>query len=327
MREAALGLALAASTGLFALRASADAGPEPSPDAIFAKGLDRYNAKDYAGAIAIWEELARRIGEDRAWRALYNLGLAYEASGDLAAAVARYDAFLARVGKETGTLPPDLEQRRQDAAERAHAIRASHGELRVAIPKNGVSVLVKIGGGAPREPGFTSFVAPGELTIAIEPRDPSSAVHARNAVVVLTAGQVTEVDTTLVAAEASPPPSTSSSVKPMPGLVSHFPTPWVVAGAGLTVAACALPIALGINAAKRRDDALVLGAGHTDYAAALSTYESARTAYYVSYAAPAAFGALTIVITIVGLGAHGEPQRAVSIAPFADAGLSARGRF
>jgi hypothetical protein len=96
--------------------ASADA------EATFKRGLDAFDARDYLGAAAIWEPLTTPAGGGR-WKVLYNLGLAYQSAGDAARAVERFEAFAAAAEREASR-PPELEERRLDALERARTLRA-----------------------------------------------------------------------------------------------------------------------------------------------------------------------------------------------------------
>ncbi|MFO0618873.1 MAG: hypothetical protein U0414_40165 [Polyangiaceae bacterium] len=105
-------------------------------------------------------------------------------------------------------------------------------------------------------------------------------------------------------------------VEPKPA----FPTAWVAAGAGLTIASFALPIGLGVDAGSRGNAAGALGPGHTAYADAVEEYVSARTRYYASYAVPAVLGAATLTVAIVGaariaLAPSGAPRVGVALVP------------
>jgi hypothetical protein len=80
-----------------------------------------------------------------------------------------------------------------------------------------------------------------------------------------------------------------------------FPTMWVVIGGGATALSFILPAVLLDRAASKRDEAEALGPGHTAYADAKQGFDEARTAYELSYALPAALGAITLVVATVGL--------------------------
>src|SRR5579864_5604970 len=97
-RELALSLALSLAPSFVAAVARADPAPPPpqaSPehDAAFKSGLAHFEQADYVGAIQTWESLLATIGEERGHKVLYNLGLAYEAIGDVTHAIERFRAF------------------------------------------------------------------------------------------------------------------------------------------------------------------------------------------------------------------------------------------
>jgi tetratricopeptide (TPR) repeat protein len=300
-------------------------------DALFQRGLDRYDAKDYAGAVALWEHLLRSLGEQRGWKVLYNLGLAHQASGDATRAIERFDAFLLRVhnleAPSDGPIPPELAERRDDAAARASAIRATHGAVRAIAPRSAEVVMVRVGTAAPRAAGFTLYLAPGPHEIEIETGTP----HARRITVQVTAGGSLEVDTTRPAPATAPTPAAPRGDQ-IVAQRSSFPTGWFVAGAGLTAASVILPVALGLRANSLRDDAEKLGPGHTGYAAAAGEFDDARDAYRASFALPAVLAAATLAIPILyfTLSAGDPPQKAVSLQASSNGeggSLWARGRF
>ena len=92
--------------------------------------------------------------------------------------------------------------------------------------------------------------------------------------------------------EAPPPPRAAEPPR--------FPFLAVGIGVAATGLSFALPIALRGHAADARATAAALGAGQTGYADALGIYEGARTRYYASFALPAALGAITAGVAIVG---------------------------
>jgi len=90
-------------------------------------------------------------------------------------------------------------------------------------------------------------------------------------------------------------------------------------------------MSLGLRATARRDEAAQLGPSHSQYADAFETYNSARTAYYSSYALPAAFGAITLTIALIGIATsddNGDGQvQAGLLLPKGGGGLCAYGTF
>jgi len=305
----AFGPLIALLLGLLpALPARAQAPPSSAEtDATFSRGLSLFDAKDYAGAAAVWEGLLASVGEAKGWKVFYNLGLAYEAALDATRAIERYDAFLRAVEREPMPLPAALEDRKQDAADRSRALKATHGAVRVHSPASGERVMVRVDDTPPRAAPFTAYARPGPLLVEVGVGGP----RPRRVDVNLAAGITSDVDATESPIAPPPPPSTHGTAPPPPP-PSSFPTVWVVTGAGLTAASIALPIALNARAASKREDAEKLGVGHTDYAAARDEFDSARTLYYASYAVPALLGAVTVAIAIVGAVKQG-PTTAVSV--------------
>ncbi|MEZ4295226.1 MAG: hypothetical protein R3B70_09645 [Polyangiaceae bacterium] len=252
----------------------------------FSEGLASFTAGRYGEAIARWEGIVRALGEERAFKVLYNLGLAYEASGDASRAIERFDAFLRHLAAQPSELTRDME-RRQDAAERARAMKASRGALAVPAPQ-GRACDVRIDHEAPRPAGFTAYVAPGEHEVEVFSGSPDARIER----VRVEKGREVQVDT------APPPQATEPRVVVVraPEGPPEMPTAVLIGGGALTIATLVLPLALGLHAADLRSSAEALGRGHTRYAGAVRDFEDARTSYLVSYALPAAIGVTTLAI-------------------------------
>lgn len=281
---------------------SASEAPASADDsnAVFQQGLAKYEAGQVAEAAEQWEQLRERLGPDRGWKLLYNLGLAYDRMGDATLAVERFESFLVQVAARVGALPVEYEQRREDAALRLLALKQSHGA--VVLPPAVGSVRVRIDDATTRAVGFTAYLQPGDHGVTLI----GSAGATRTERITAVAGQSIELDTRDPAlALAVAPPTGRRSSGPIGGdrlaEPAEFPTTVVLIGAGLTAAAVVLPTALWYYAADQREEADDLGRGHTGYAAAVEDFESARTAYQVSYLLPATLGAATLGVAIWGL--------------------------
>ena len=88
-------LALCASLLLVAGTARAQPGdPMAEYRERFRHGMDRYNARDFAYAIADWEPIYAKLGPEKGYRLAYDLGVAYQESGDPVRAVDRLQAFV-----------------------------------------------------------------------------------------------------------------------------------------------------------------------------------------------------------------------------------------
>lgn len=280
---------------------SARADPPEDAGATFSRGLACFEAKDYACAIDVWEGLVARLGEDKAYKALYNLGLAYEGKGDKTRALERFDGFLRHIAEQTGALGKDLEERRQDAAERVRAIKRSHGVLKIFVKPGAPRVLVEVGdprASPAREAGFSLVLPPGPHVIVAREADRAARFE-----VELRAGEQRDLDVT-----PAPRPVTPIVpvllIAPTPIVRESPPSfpkaPVIVLGA-LTVASFALPIGLGLRAAALRSDATALGPGHTAYRDAFDRYASARSVYTWSYLLPSGLAATTIAFAIAGV--------------------------
>ena len=278
---------------------------ESEQDRQFATGLALYEDGEHLEAAKVWEELLVDMGPDRGWKLNYNLGLAYHAASNMTLAVERFNAFTARVAAEVEALPPTVEQRREDAAAKVKAIELSYGA--VVFNSSAAAVTVSIDGGPPRRAGFTAYLPPGAHNIIIAKgtatRTASIDVKAARRVIVDTS------DPTPPTPTPDPPPvrvppiptalPTTTVAPPLPP--PAFPTLWVAVGGGATALSFILPGVLGASAAAERNEATALGPGHTAYPTARDEFLDARSAYELSYILPAALGAVTATIAIVGL--------------------------
>jgi tetratricopeptide (TPR) repeat protein len=274
--------------------AQADDRPRPAELDPMQEAFRLYEAGKYLEAAAIWEQALAVAGEEVGWKLHYNLGLAYEGAKDVTRAVEHYEAFIRRVAAETAALPPELEQRREDAAARARAIQAVH--VAVVLPRSTEGVTVRVDGGDPRPTGATVYLAPGKHVVEVV--GPKGVVRQR--AIETSAGDRITVDT----ADPTPPPAPLPAV---PKIIVQeveeppsYPIALVLVGVGVTGLGFILPGVLFDEASARGAAAEDLGAGHTGYADALDEYESARTAYQISYVLPAALGVATLGVAIWG---------------------------
>jgi tetratricopeptide (TPR) repeat protein len=294
MRDRVLVVVVTAAIAFAAPHAHADGAAAPEHDATFRSGLEQYAEKNYAAAIATWESLLTTIGEERGYKVLYNLGLAYQSVGDPTRAIDRYRAFVRRVSQRTGATA-DLTDRAADADARATELERTHGALYLDPPKHGGTVLTRIGNAEPRAAGYVVWLAPGRHSIEL-----SLGPHQSWMVAVdIEAGRETHVDTSppappLVIEPSPPRPATGMRRADPP-----FSTTHVYIGAAATLASFALPATLFFMADNKRDDATALGPGHSKYTDARSSYDAWRTAYYVSYAVPVTLALTTAVLWLL----------------------------
>lgn len=272
--------------------------PADDVDARFEHGLALFEEGEHLAAARVWEQLLTELGSDRGWKLNYNLGLAYWSAKRPTLAVERFEAFVRRVAAEAAALPEELEQRREDAAAKIGVLKAEHGA--VVLPA-APGVTVRIDGEPARAAGYTAYVTPGVHRITVI----GAEGHERPVAIEVVAGRQQIVDT------SDPRPAPPPAIAPAPTSVPTTPPPpeeppsfpWIPVGigAGLTAAGFILPAVMFQRGRSKHQQADELGAGHSGYADARDDYDAARTAYEVSYALPAALGAITAGVAIYGV--------------------------
>lgn len=296
-------------------------------------GLDEYGRGNYVAAIATWESLLATIGEERGYKVLYNLGLSYQQIGDVTHAIERYRSFVKQVAVRPYA-DRDLVHRSEDAAKRISDLESSHGAVFVKPPARGGVVLTRVGTAEPRAAGYVVWLAPGTHSVELF----VGTRHAKTVRVEIVRGATVPIDTTPPAEPLAPagpsPAAREGSGSGAGGQASSTAsggssgrTTWLVVGSVVTAASFALPLGLLAVAGGKKDDAEALGTGHTGYADARSSYESARTAYYVSYALPAALGLTTAIVWLTwpsATSAPPSPSVGVAVGP---TGAFVRGTF
>lgn len=307
MADRRLALAAGAVLALSLVAGPASAAPPrdlpaaPEHDMAFRSGLEQYARGNYITAIATWESLLGTMGEERGYKVLYNLGLAYHAVGDITRAIERYRAFIRQVSAR-----PDhdatLAERAADATKRASQLEASHGAVHVHAPKRGGLVLTRVGTAEPRAAGYVVWLAPGAHTIELF----VGTDHVKTLAVQVEPAKSIDIETSPPSAPGDAARPGASALPPARGAGEGAAprdaggsSTWVFIGAGATIASVALPLSLFVVASDKRDDADALGPGHRGYAEARASYESWRTAYYVSYALPAALAVTTVAFVVL----------------------------
>jgi hypothetical protein len=312
--------ALCALVVVLAARSAAagDATVSTENEAAFRSGLEQYAHGNNVGAIATWESLLATLGEERGWKVLYNLGLAYQAMGDVTHAIERYRAFVDQAAQRIDPFKAaePVSDRVTDAQSRLDQLRHSHGAIYVRPPTRGGLVLTRIGTGEPRAAGYVVWVAPGRHDLEIF----VGTDHVKKMRVEVVAGGATDVDTTPPAPpavearvagpqdSATPPPPASST--------------WIWIGVGATAVSLAAPMTFYALASGAHNRAEALGPGHSRYADERSSFDTLRTLQYVSYALPAAFALATVGYVLF------RPTAKTAVAAFASPhALGFRGRF
>jgi hypothetical protein len=275
---------------------------------LFEEGLGKFDGGDPSGAAEIWERVLAEGAPSRSWRILYNLGLAYQAAGDRPRSLERFESFVRKVGEQPGQQPPEIEARRQDAVERANAMRPELGRLRILRGSTGERIAVRIATDKPRDAPFDQYVEPGSYDL--EMGEGARAVRTR---VDLRAGQTVELVARLLPAPELPPPIPPRPPPPREPLVHPG---ILIGGAALTAASVALPVGLFFHAKSLRADAEAIPRVLPEYEDALETYEDFRTGYMVSWALPSVLGAATLSLLVATvIDSQEEPKATVSFGP------------
>jgi tetratricopeptide (TPR) repeat protein len=315
VRRAALACIFASACLTHSVTARADGGPAPSSPsadaaAAFRNGLALYQQQNYVGAISTWEGLVGTLGDERGWKILYNLGLAYQAVNDVTRAIDRFETFTRRVDAMARPLDPELEARYEDARSRARALEETYGRVVVRAPAHGPPVMTRVGHADPRPAGYSLYLAPGPQSLELG----AGTAHVRVVNVDVVAGHSVEIDTTepddvpsspiVTASRAAPPvtttTATTATTTPHDEASTRPLSPWVWLGSGAAVTAVSfvLPIALYATGNRDREVASALGPGNTAYASAVDRYDTVRTAYFASSALPAALAVATAVVAL-----------------------------
>lgn len=283
--------------------------------ALFERGLQAFDRGDGLEAARIWEQLFTEGDPEKAWRVLYNLGLAYELAGRRPEAIERFEAFSRKVGEQPGSLPIDYEGRRQDAVERANKLRPALSLLRITPAASGERVMIRVGDREPRSAGFATYLEPGHYTLRMGEGRREISIPLE-----LGAGQMQ----TLAARQGPPPPS-----PPPPPYEPPVPIAVLVSGGALSAASVALPIAMWFRADALREDAEALPTFRPDYAGARDDYEAARVQYLATWAVPAALGAATLAMVVADLvdASQARNKRLRATAFLAPGGLLVTGSF
>lgn len=318
--------ALLFSLGLF----GATAGPSrasPPPDApvfdaegAFRQGLERHRAGDALRAVEIWSQVVSTLGEERAYKVLYNLGVAHQQLGEITRAVQRFEAFLRILASQPEPVQKGASTQREDAEARLSAIRASYGRLVLRAPEGGELVLVRVGGGAPEPLELERWLAPGEHTIELH----SGTSRAEQRRVHVDAGKTTVVSIDPPPSASAPPPTILAPIAPIapPPAITPlplaaappkeprraFPLPWLLGGLGVTAASLTLPLVLRSTALDLRGDAEGIPRSAGAYPGAVEDYEIARRNYYLSYALPASLAVATVIVVVVAATRDATPR-------------------
>jgi hypothetical protein len=303
-------------------RAAPSSTSEPDEDALagyrgqFKRGIDRYKAGALAEAIGYWEPIYRELGQQSGYRLAYDLGIAYEESGDPTHAAERLEDFLTEVDARRARgepFAPIVEHDEADARVRIESLIATTGRIRVQ--STSAPRTARVDAREPRLAGFVAWVLPGDHTVTFAAGTPD--VEARR--VHVGAGEMVEVAPTPPPPPPPPEPIIVRVAPPAPALAppatrreTHHPFPWplmaVSGGVALAAGIAAVPLYNSVGALYDR-----LSSERTIAGNDRDSYDRSRTSAYSVAGAAIGFGALT-----AGLAAWyflGTSEHEVTIAP------------
>jgi hypothetical protein len=317
----ALALTLAAAQAHGAPQAPSPS--EPDEDALagyrgqFKRGIDRYKAGALTEAIGYWEPIYRELGEQSGYRLAYDLGIAYQESGDPTHAAERLQDFLTEVDARRARgepLPPIVEKDEADARARIESLIATTGRIRVA--STSAPRTARVDAREARLAGFVAWVLPGAHTVTFAAGTPD--VEARR--VHVGAGEMVEVAPKPPPPPPPPPEPIIVSVAPPPPAPppvvtrreTHHPFPWplmaVSGGVALAAGIAAVPLYNNVGALYDR-----LSTERTIAQNDRESYDRSRTSAYSVAGAAIGFAGVT-----AGLAAWyflGTSEHEVTIAP------------
>ncbi len=289
-----LAVAVALSAAAAGVARAEEPDDEPAMVALrgrFRDGLERYRAGDFDEAIRVWEPLLSELGPDKGYRIAFDLGRAYESSGDASRAVERFELFLrgADSAEARGVALPELViALRAQVRARVAALIAAHGRIAIAASLRARAVVVDAA--PPRAGAFVAFVAPGRHRVTIEADDGSRDIRE----VVIEAGQL--VSLPLALPPAPPQPARPWAPAPLATRAERrVHGGWVWGAWAATAASLALPALAYSNAAALHDQ---YSAPHVPTSQERSEYNLARSLAYVSWIGPLLTGSAATLLSV-----------------------------
>lgn len=261
------------------------------------QGTALFQAGKPRDAISIWEQVSRVVGDERGFRLLYNLGVAYENIGDDVKAADCYDRFLYQINRRRDKrglppfdLPTDIGRFEKEATEHLSGIQNRYSRIRVIVAK-GHTGLFRIDGGDIQMAGKDIYVLPGPHQLILEAGTQSQEVK----MIVAQKGQIVEVK---LDSPAEQPRSENKPNEPPKKSPSHnppFSAVWIGVSAGMTLASLAVPVLLRSGAQEQYDSLSSTPRKQRDNS--IDDYEQKKQLAYASWAVPATLGAVTLGLT------------------------------
>lgn len=293
--------------------------------AKFAEGMAHFQERRFAQAIDHWEPIAEALGDEKAFRLLYNLGVASLELGRTTRGADYLERFLRELSKKAeGEVGADVRAYEADAKARLGRAKETHARLRVLARGEAMRIAVS-GEDRTADRGRDLYLVPGKHVVVLRSGSP----HEETREVDLGAGALVELEP-----RALPAPPVSTRLVVVSSVVSvSAPPPTVLrpkvpawtfgVTGGLAALSFALPIALRAKAESTRRSYEERETTVPERRALADRYERERRLYDASWAVPATL--LVASGVLGGLHFYGPKERiTVTAGP---GGASVRGTF
>jgi hypothetical protein len=300
---------LAAVLALTVLSTSAALGAPSDDDSLaqyrerFKQGFDRYTEGAFAEAIGLWEPIYRELGEHDGYRLAYDLGVAYAQLGDATRAAERLQSFLGQLDdRRARGQPLAAAVIKEEADARARIVNLTASKGRIEIEPSATPPAVKVDAAEPRLAGFVAWVAPGTHRLTFSP----GTADEETVTVTVKAGEVVVVTPkakpgTVAAPSPTPAPAQAAANPPapaqeQPGGIAPPSLQLVILSGGVTAAAGVAGAVLYVDANNLHDRFVAQqksSANHTISSGDRASFDTARTAAYVTIGCAAGLAALT----------------------------------
>lgn len=258
--------------------------------ARFEEGMSHFEAGRFQQAIDLWEPIVANVGDAKAYRILYNLGVSYDELGRATRAADRLARFRAEIARRYAATPPpeDLRAFDAEARKRLERLDAVYGRIRLALPAGERVGLLLDREDRTGEASLTFYVVPGAHDVTVRPGHPAEDARA----VVVAAGELVVVPVRPLPRETivGPPPPVPTIERP------PFSPVWIGAAAGVSVASVIVPLYLrsaALDTKRSYDDP---GTPPAQRAALDHQYGVARARYETSWLLPTTLGAGTAAL-------------------------------
>jgi tetratricopeptide (TPR) repeat protein len=269
------------------------AGPLRADDAMdaqkarFEEGMSHFEGGRFQQAIDLWEPIVANVGDAKAYRILYNLGVSYDELGRATRAADRLTRFRAEVVRRYPTTPPPDDVRAFDveAQKRLTKLEAVYGRIRLSIPAGERVGLLLDREDRSGEETLTFYVVPGAHEVTVRPGHPAEDARA----LVVAAGELVVIPVRPLPREVivAPPPTIERP---------PFSPVWIGVAAGVSVASIAVPLVLRASALETKRSYDDPAATPAQRAGLDHDYGAARARYEVSWLVPGTLGVGTAAL-------------------------------